>query len=317
MEIIFDYQPVKLITRFTVNGILRSDLFGELGAVAGYPLQSWLWKRGPWMGLGKILQDVARNRPMEITFIGRNIDFRDFEQVVNRIEKTVLRFQPAYEESSALKLQTDEFFQYIEVHPDTSVKRAFGQLISQKSMEQFYRIETVEQYRENESRIKSGRLVLLMDAAVFRTVQKELQGLLHENFMRPPESIVVLASSPQEKIVLAEELGNTGISVAEEKDIVIGDLIEKYSIPEVVSEDDRLCAALASFLDSFSARYELAKDANRKIRLHLCQEAGKDGESDQMDLIYNKNREEIRWFEMNREEISDDLLYLGKRSQNH
>lgn len=312
MDIIFDYQPVELTTRFTVNGVVRSDLFGELGAVSGYPLQSWLWRRGPWMGLEKVLQDVARNRRMEVTFIGREMDFLDFERAVCGMERIGLHFQPAYESTSASRLQADKLSGYIETHPDMCVREAYEQLLAAKPTKQWRLVETVEQYQEEESRIRSGRLVILLAATVFRAVKRELVEMLRENFMRPGESIVVLAESPQEKMVLKEELENMGISVAEQGEDIIEHLIEKYSVPEIISENIKIYRGLASLLASLPRRYEEAREENRKTRLRLYQESAMDEEAERPDGRYKANLDEIRWFEAHRQEIKDDLARLGE-----
>lgn len=315
MKIIFDYHPVKLTTRFVVNNNIRSDLFGELGTVSRYPLQSWLWKRGSWMGIEKALQDIARNRKIEITFIGRKIDFIDFERAINGIEKTMLHFQPAYEETFSIQNGLDEISRYMKNHPDVSIRKEFEQISHPESSEQFLKVETMEQYYENRGCIKSGRLVLLLNADVFRIIQSDLKTMLCENFMRPEESIVVLARDLQEETMFTEELDGTGISIAKEYDAkeydeLMKHLIEKYSVPEMISKEAKIRENLESFFEILKERYEYAKEINRKIHIHTL--PGMIANEEEDDCIYEKNLKEIRWFEKHRQDIVDYFRTLEK-----
>jgi len=307
MKIVFDYDHATPRTVFTVNGRIRSDTFGELGAVSGYPLQSWLYPRGPWVGLRKILIDVARGRQMDIEFIGRRGDYLDFAAAIADLGNVSLTFQRAYEAEeadgshdalrAAKRLLTE--------HPSPEVREETCALFDSYATPCLpLRVDTREAFQAQRSEIMCRRTAVLLSAGAFRSVREELLRMLRENFARPCGSIVVLASSPREKADLEEELKGSGVIPALADEPVVAAVVEKFGASEQAERLLVLKGQLHKLLAALFDRYEACREVNRKLRHAMLREEEEDEDG---EGVYQDNLREIKWFQLHKEELNDLL----------
>lgn len=303
MNIILDYQPIEPKASLRFNGIASSELFGPLGNVRGYPIQSWLFQRGAWPGLSKVLSDLSRGRNIEITFVGRMLDFQDVQQSLVGLKNIKMTFQNAYELSDSI-YDLSETKQMLDEIPNRYLKRKLCSLLEMQLPERCWHIDSVEAYRTHQKQLMNSRIVVLLPSGLFRVIQKEMMAQLCEHFMRPCESIVVLAQSSQEQSMLLEEWKRIGVSICTENDPLIERLIEKYSLAELTGI--RLAAQhrFARELSQLNAYFESLREENEHLRITNQSE---DISADQ-EMKYEKNLAELRWYRQYQDQL-DKLIH--------
>lgn len=314
MNIVFDYHPSEPRTELTVNGVIHSDMYDELGSVCNYPIQSWLYPRGSWKGLRKALNDLARGREMSIQFIGRETDFDDFKDALEGMENAVLSFQPAYEKEEIVSSRLSEVWGFIDSYPSDEIRERFESLIQSAPAGGCIRISSVDEYAENLEALANGRTAAAFSADTYRQVAMDLRRLLRENFMRPVETILVLAKDSREKEVLIEETSGIGVTVTLNPEYDEARLSRKYGAPESTRAMHELYMELADELDKLLSREKELKRSNRKIQQEQqrAQESGLRCSEDD-ERAFDANAREIRWMSERRSMLEKLTARLRKK----
>ena len=314
MNIVFDYHPSEPRTELTVNGVIHSDMYDELGAVCNYPIQSWLYPRGPWKGLRKVLNDLARGREMSIEFIGRETDFDDFRDALAGMENTSLSFQAAYEEEEIMPSRLSELRGFINTYPADEIRERFESLIQSAPADGHIRISSADEYARNREVLANSRTVAIFSAEAYRKVAMDLRRLLRENFMRPVETILVLAKNSREKEALIEETSGIGVTVTLDPEYDETRLSRKYGVPESTAAMYDLCMKLAEELDKLVSHAKDLKQANRRIQQQQqqAQELGLRG-CEEDEKVFDDNAREIKWMTENRSMLEGLAARLKKK----
>jgi len=314
MNIVFDYHPSGPRTELTVNGVTHSDMYDELGAVCNYPIQSWLYPRGPWKGLKKALNDLARGREMSIKFIGREIDFDDFRDALEGMENAVLSFHAAYEEEEIVSSRLSELRDFIDSYPADEIRERFESLIQSAPANGHIWISSAEEYAENLETLANSRTVTVFSAEAYRQVAMDLRRLLRENFMRPVETILVLAKNSREKEALIEETSGIGVTVTLNPEYDEARLSRKYGVPESTGAMRELYMKLADELDKLVSHAKDLRQANRRIQQEQqqAQELGLRS-SEEDERVFDDNAREIKWMAENRSMLEGLATRLRKK----
>lgn len=90
------YDPVRPASYVSINGkdVDGGDIYGFLYPVRGCALQAWLWESGSWPGLRRELEELGRDEPLELVFMGRECDFKDVGAALVGAENIALSFKP-------------------------------------------------------------------------------------------------------------------------------------------------------------------------------------------------------------------------------
>ena len=315
MNIVFDYHPAEPKTELTINGVAHSDMYDELGAVCGYPIQSWLYPRGSWKGLRKALNDLARGRVMCIEFIGRETDFDDFRDALEGMENAALSFHRAYEDEEIVSSRLSEVWDFIDSYPEDEIRGHFESLIQSAPAEGRIWIRSVDDYMENQETLANGRTAAVFSPEAYRQVAMDLRRLLRENFMRPVETILVLASDAREKEILIEETSGLGITVTLDPERDEARLSRKYGAPESTQAMRELYMELADELDKLLSHTKDLKRANRSI-----QQAQQQAQelvlriSEEDEKTFDANARETKWMAEHRS-VLEKLTARLRRKQ--
>ena len=309
MNIVLEYDPVTPHAALEQNGVAGSELFGPLSNVRGYPIQSWLEKRGAWPGLAKVLSDIGRGRALNFTFIGRRTDYRDVAGALSGMKEVSVSFQNAHEIPPVDRALPDLVKRLMDDHPSASVRCQMSELLAAPAPAEYIRIDAEEDYRRYESALENTRTVILMSPAVFRAVRTDLTSRLHEHFMRPCESIAVTAADSREQSALTEEFGGMGITFCTESDPLIPQLIEKHSLPELARFYATLYGQLIPVFSGPDNQIALLTEENRLLRRQNL-------EGNQADeLKYSENLAKIKWIKAHSPQISELYRRLSAAHQ--
>ena len=84
MKIELIYNPIQPSTIAYIDGVKTksNDIYGFLYPVRFYTLQTWLYADGSWTGLVKQLYDLAKGEEINLTFSGREIDYKDLQKAL-------------------------------------------------------------------------------------------------------------------------------------------------------------------------------------------------------------------------------------------
>lgn len=309
MNIVLEYDPVTPHASLEQNGAAGSELFGPLSNVRGYPIQSWLEKRGAWPGLAKVLSDIGRGRALNVTFIGRRTDYRDVAGALSGLKEASVGFRNEHEIPPVDREIPDLLKRLISDHPSEPFRRQMNGLLAAPSPAEYIRIDSEADYRRYGSALENTSTVILMSPAVFRAVRTDLTARLHEHFMRPCESIAVTAADSREQSALTEEFGGTGITFCTESDPLIRLLIEKHSLPEHARFYSSLCGQLIPFFSGVNDQIAHLTEENRLLRRQNL-------EGDQADeLRYSENLTKIKWLKAHGPQISELYRRLSAAHQ--